>query len=151
MARYRGWANISITRAIFDESQASFVYIFFLFFIPCFLFISAVLNRSIVSDSFATQWAVACQASQWDFTGKNTRVGCHFLLQGTFPTQGLNPYLLHLLHWQADSLPLYHHTIHAVSSNYCLHKRNKNVCPHTDLYTNVHSSFTYSSLRLEIT
>ena len=27
----------------------------------------------------------------------------------------------------------------------------KNVCPHTDLYTNMHSSFTYNSLRLEIT
>ena len=23
------------------------------------------------------------------FTGKNTGVGCHFLLQGIFPTQGL--------------------------------------------------------------
>ena len=27
--------------------------------------------------------------------GKNTGVGCHFLLQGTFQTQGLNPGLLH--------------------------------------------------------
>ena len=27
--------------------------------------------------------------------------GYHFFLQGTFPTQDLNP---HLLHWQADSL-----------------------------------------------
>ena len=26
----------------------------------------------------------------WDFSGKNTGVGCHFLLQGIFPTQGLN-------------------------------------------------------------
>ena len=24
----------------------------------------------------------------WDFPGKNTGVGCHFLLQGIFPTQG---------------------------------------------------------------
>ena len=37
----------------------------------------------------------------WDFPGKNTESGCHFHLQGTFPTQGLNP---HPLHWQADSL-----------------------------------------------
>ena len=44
--------------------------------------------------------------SLWDFLGKNTGMGCHFLLQGIFPTQGLNPRLLHLLHWQADSLPL---------------------------------------------
>ena len=41
----------------------------------------------------------------WDFPGKNTRVGCHFLLQGIFLTQGSNPCLLH---WQADSLPLSH-------------------------------------------
>ena len=26
----------------------------------------------------------------WDFPGKNTGVGCYFLLQGTFPTQGSN-------------------------------------------------------------
>ena len=31
---------------------------------------------------------------------------CHALLQGIFPTQGLNPCLLNLLHWQAGSLPL---------------------------------------------
>ena len=33
-------------------------------------------------------------------------MGSHGFLQGVFPTQGLNPHLLHLLHWQADSLPL---------------------------------------------
>ena len=42
----------------------------------------------------------------WDFPGKNTGVSYHFLLQGFFPTQGWNPYLLH---WQAASLPLSHH------------------------------------------
>ena len=31
--------------------------------------------------------------------GKNTGVGCHSLLQGIFPTQGSNPHLLCLLHW----------------------------------------------------
>ena len=39
------------------------------------------------------------------FPGRTTGVGCHFLLQRMFLTQGLN---LHLLHWQADSLPLSH-------------------------------------------
>ena len=34
--------------------------------------------------------------------------GCHALLQAIFLTQGLNPRLLHLLHWQVDSLPLSH-------------------------------------------
>ena len=42
----------------------------------------------------------------WDSAGKNTVIGCHALLKGIFPTQGLNSYLLYLLHWQADSLPL---------------------------------------------
>ena len=36
--------------------------------------------------------------------GKNTGVGCHFIFQGIFLTQGSNWCLLHLLHWQADSL-----------------------------------------------
>ena len=31
----------------------------------------------------------------WDFPGKNTGVGCHFLLQGTFSFQGLNLQLMH--------------------------------------------------------
>ena len=49
----------------------------------------------------------------------------HSLLQGIFPTQGSNLCLLHLLHWQADSLPLF--------------QKNKN----KDTY---HLSSTYISL-----
>ena len=30
----------------------------------------------------------------WDFSGKNAGVGCHFLLQGIFPTRRSNPSLL---------------------------------------------------------
>ena len=41
----------------------------------------------------------------WKFPGKDTGVGCHFLLQRIFPTQGSN---LRLLHWQVDSLSLSH-------------------------------------------
>ena len=41
----------------------------------------------------------------WDFLGKNTGEGCHFLFQWIFPTQGLK---LCLLHWQVDSFPLSH-------------------------------------------
>ena len=40
----------------------------------------------------------------WNFSGKNTRGGCHFLFQGNFLTQGSNHSLLHLLQQQADSL-----------------------------------------------
>ena len=46
--------------------------------------------------------------SPWDSPGTNTRVGCHFLLQEIFPTQGLNLCLLRLLLWQADFLLLSH-------------------------------------------
>ena len=37
----------------------------------------------------------------WDFPGKNTRVGCHSLLQGIFPIQGSNlglPYYRRILY-----------------------------------------------------
>ena len=45
---------------------------------------------------FGTLWTVALPCP-WDSPGKNTEVGCHFLFQRIFPTQGLNPHLLHLL------------------------------------------------------
>ena len=39
------------------------------------------INCSVVSDSFATPWTVTCQAPlSVEFPGKNTGVGCHFLL-----------------------------------------------------------------------
>ena len=45
---------------------------------------------------FATPWPAACQAPlSMNFPGKNTGVGCHFLLQAIFPTQGSNLGLLH--------------------------------------------------------
>ena len=40
-----------------------------------------------------------------DSPGENTGVGCCALLQGIFPTQGLNPRLLRLPHWSGP-LPL---------------------------------------------
>ena len=50
----------------------------------------------LVTQPFATRFFCP-----WNFPGKNSGVGCHFLLQGFFPTQGSN---LRLLHWQVDSL-----------------------------------------------
>ena len=62
------------------------------------------LSRARLS---ATPWIVACPKllHPWDFHGKSTGVGCYFgkstgvgcyfLLQGIFPTQGLNPGLSH--------------------------------------------------------
>ena len=51
-------------------------------------------------------WTVAHKARlSMGFSGQNTGVGCHALLQGIFPSQGSNLHLLSLTHWQVDSLP----------------------------------------------
>ena len=64
---------------------------------------------SVMSDSFwPYRWQSIRLLCPWDSPGKNTAVGCRFLLQGIFPTQGLKLRLLHLLHWRVDSLPLCH-------------------------------------------
>ena len=47
--------------------------------------------RSVISDSF---WPHGLY-SPWNSLGQNTGVGSPSLLQGLFPTQGLNPGLLH--------------------------------------------------------
>ena len=49
------------------------------------------LSLSVVSDS-VTEWTVAPRLlCPWDYPGKNTEVGCHFLLQGISLIQGSNP------------------------------------------------------------
>ena len=64
------------------------------------------LVASVVSDSSQPCGLQPARLLlSWNSSGKNTGVGCHFLFQGLFLTQGLNPCLLH---WQADSLPLSH-------------------------------------------
>ena len=60
------------------------------------------------------------------FQARNTGVGCHFLLQGIFPTQGFNP---HPLHGQADSLPL--RPMGSLQRK-CL------ICTHTNTHTYTH-------------
>ena len=57
--------------------------------------------------TLVTPWAVALQALLSKGFSGNTGVGCHFLLQGIFPTQELNPGLLHcssLTELQGNSL-----------------------------------------------
>ena len=65
------------------------------------LFTCSVVSNSLYPHGLRTR--LLCP---WDSSGKNTGVGCCFLLQGIFPTQGSNPHLLHLLHWQVSYLPL---------------------------------------------
>ena len=69
----------------------------------------------------------------WNFPGKNAGAGCHFLFQGIFLTQGLNPRFLHLLHWQVGYLPLC-----------CLGSPLGSLVPHN---TNFKLAFIYSIIR----
>ena len=47
------------------------------------------LSHSVVSNSSVTPWTLLARLLHpWDFPGRNTGVGCHFLLQRIFPTQG---------------------------------------------------------------
>ena len=53
-------------------------------------------SHSVMFDSL---WHHGLQSTRllhpWDLPGKSTRVGCHFLLQGIFLTQGSNLGVLH--------------------------------------------------------
>ena len=60
-------------------------------------YICSLCLCSVMSDSLRFHRFYLCP---WDFKGKNTRVSCHFFLQGIFLTQGSNPHLLYPLHWQ---------------------------------------------------
>ena len=55
---------------------------------------AAVLSHSVLSTSLQSY---GLQPTRFvcprNFSGKNTGVDCHFLLQGIFPTQGSNPHL----------------------------------------------------------
>ena len=70
---------------------------------------SVQFSCSAVSDSMRPHGLKPARLlCPWNFRGKNTGVGCHFLLQGIFLTQGLNSHLLLSPTLQADSLPLPH-------------------------------------------
>ena len=72
----------------------------------CFSENVCMMNSLVVSDSVPPYGLHPIQLlCPWDSPGKNTGVGCRALLQGIFPTHGTTLCLLHLLHWQAGSLP----------------------------------------------
>ena len=57
--------------------------------------LSAFYKRKVkITQSFPTLWPHGLY-SPWNSPSKNTGVGSHSLLQGIFPTQGLNPGLRH--------------------------------------------------------
>ena len=67
-----------------------------------------LFSYSVMSNSFVTPWIVACQAplAHWISQARILEWVAISFSRGIFPTQGLNPCLLCLLRWQADSLPL---------------------------------------------
>ena len=65
---------------------------------PVFLLLSGkcMHNRSVVSNLLKpNDCSLPGSSTHGDSPGKITGVGCHALLQGIFPTQGLNPGLPH--------------------------------------------------------
>ena len=121
----RKWTSANLDRCyshIQGEFKRIYHFVVYLFCHEIFLFLRnfyfflllqtnlslhCMLSRFSHVRLFATLWTVSCQASlSVGFSRPEYWSGCHALLQGLFPTQGLNLHLLYLLHWQAGSLPL---------------------------------------------
>ena len=69
---------------------------------------NVLLSHSVMSNSLRPFGLLPVRfLCPWDFPGKNTGVGCHFLLQGIFLTEGSNYCLCCLLHcrWVLYPLP----------------------------------------------
>ena len=63
-------------------------------------------SHSVISDSLQPLGLhLTMLLCPWDFPGKNSGVGCHFLLWRIFPTQGLKP---GLLNWRQTICHLSH-------------------------------------------
>ena len=97
--------SMELTRAIRTAWLSTlllgkFATLSFNFLICCYLI--AVLCPTLLRPHGLQPARLLCP---WDSPGKNTGVGCHFLLQGVFLTQGLT---LCLLHWQVDLVSLNH-------------------------------------------
>ena len=73
-----------------------------------FFFLFTMLCCAVASVMFDSLWPCGLEPARLlcpgDSPGKNTGVRCHALLQGIFPTQGIDLHLFRLLHWQAVSL-----------------------------------------------
>ena len=66
----------------------------------------ACVSHSFVSDTLRPHGPQSTRLlCPWNSLGKNIGVHCHSLLQGIFLTQGSNPSLLCLLHWQPGGPP----------------------------------------------
>ena len=72
-------------------------------------FCACMLSHSAMSNSLRPHGLQPARSlCPLKFSRQDSGVGCHFLFQGIFLTQGSNLCLLHLLPWQADSSPPHH-------------------------------------------
>ena len=70
---------------------------------------------------FGTPWTIAHQAYlSMEFSRQEYWSRLSFPTLGDLPSPGLNLYLLCLLHWQVDSLPLSHLEIHQRYCQVCM-------------------------------
>ena len=102
----------------FPEQLSAAIYVFH-YSLKCFFWIIyhyslLPVNEYLLSRSFCLTFSdlmdssLLSSSSMEFFLRQEQLSGCHFLLQGIFPTQGLKLPLLCLLHWQANSLPPSH-------------------------------------------
>ena len=93
-------------------------------------------SGSVVSDAMTHGLWSTRLLCPWDFPGKDTGVGCHFLLQQIFLTQGLSPH---------QEQPFKKTACFSFSSQIVTHRginpRETLAYPIGDTYRNVHSSF----------
>ena len=76
------------------------------------IYLSDQISHSVVSDSLRPHGLYPTGLLHpWNFLGKSTGVGFHFLLQGIFPTHGSNQGLPHfgqtLYHLSHQGIPIY--------------------------------------------
>ena len=90
------WSHIASGRARIQTQEINLLHWF------CRIWQASVCVCVCVLSSFSHVWLcdpMDCSplgsSYPWDFPGKNIGVGCHFLLQGIFLTQGVNLGLLH--------------------------------------------------------
>ena len=84
-----------------------------MYLLTCLPFLCVCVSHSVVPNSLPPHGLLPARPPcPWDSPGKNTGVGCHALLQGIFPTLGLNSglphgrWILYRLSHQSEAPPL---------------------------------------------
>ena len=91
--KYLLWENICLGHFLVSKLD----YLFFVLFFTIELYCCVLYLVTQLCPTLCDPMDCSPPGSfvHGDSPGKNTGVGCHALLQGIFPTQGLNPGLLH--------------------------------------------------------